>query len=724
MRRRIVLAVITVLCVGLLPTAAVGTERRGVEFTPGAPGIGDPYFPLDGNGGYDVRHYLLDVAYDPATDVLDGTAVITARATQHLSAFNLDLVGLEVRDVTVNGRAATWTRDGGELTITPARGLREGRHFVTVVRYRGVPETIDDQFGVSGFIHTDDGALVVGQPDVAATWYPVNDHPIDKAAYTFRITVPEGLEAVANGVLVSERTRRGRTTWVWNAKEPMASYLTTATIGEFDIRAYRADGIRYWDAFDPDLFVGPEPRSGERFLLSQAASPSYKRLARTISVPDEGATLSFWVDRQTEASWDFFFVEAHTPGQDDWTTLPDANGSTSQDTGNVCPYWLDIHPFLAHYQTDNGDDTCSPTGTTGAWHAATGSSDGMEQWTVDLSAYAGTDVEVAIAYASDDIVQGPGVFIDDVEVSTGEGSTSFEDDGDPLAGWTTPGPPEGSPPNANDWVVGTADDAPPTVGEIAEGSLARQPEIVDFLEGYFGPYPFSALGGIVDDAELNFALENQTRPIYGTVFFTDSFSGDAVVVHELAHQWLGNDVAIAEWQHIWLNEGFATYAEWLWSEHEGIQTVQEIFDGFATIPADDEFWELTIGDPGPDRLFDIAVYWRGGMTLHALRLEVGDEAFFEIVRRWARSNAGGNVTTAEFIALAEDVAGRELDALFETWLFTPAKPEGLEPPAAEEPTGTEAPAASSGQSAVAGQSAQTERAPATTAAVRTRHLRH
>jgi hypothetical protein len=488
------------------------------------------------------------------------------------------------------------------------------------------------------------------------------------------------LDAVANGVLKSQRSRRGTTTWVWHAKEPMASYLTTATIGEFDLRAYREDGIRYWDALDPDLLVPPTPRTGEQFALSQVANLSYKRLSRTISVPDDGAQLSFWVIRDTEPAWDFMFVEAHTAGQDDWTTLPDLNGHSSQDTGNVCPFWLDLHPFLTHYQTANDDDTCAPTGTTGEWHAASGASDGYEQWTVDLSDYAGSDVEVSISYASDDVVQATGVFVDDIEVTTGEGSTSFEDDGDTFDGWSTPGAPEGSEPNPNDWIAGTVEDTPPTAGEIAEGSLARQPEIIDFLSGFFGPYPFSAAGGIVDDAPLGFALENQTRPIYAKTFFSDPVSGDSVVVHELAHQWIGDYLTVEEWQHIWLNEGFATYAEWLWSEREGLGTTQENFDAIASLfPADDPFWTVTIGDPGPDALFDIAVYWRGAMTLHALRQEVGDEAFFEILHRWVRSQAGGHVTTDEFIALAERVSGQQLDDLFDTWLFTPAKPPGIEP---------------------------------------------
>ena len=165
------------------------------------------------------------------------------------------------------------------------------------------------------------------------------------------------------------------------------------------------------------------------------------------------------------------------------------------------------------------------------------------------------------------------------------------------------------------------------------------------------------------------------RPIYSQAFFGSSQSGDSVVVHELAHQWYGDSLAVERWQHIWLNEGFATYAEWLWSEDQGLGTAQEIFDFFyQNISPDEPFWAVTIGDPGPDALFDFAVYARGAMTLHQLRLQVGDDDFFTILRRWSRSQAGGNVTTDEFIALAERISGQELDELFQTWLFTAEKP--------------------------------------------------
>ncbi len=125
----------------VLPAAALGDNGgHGRTFTPGAAGIGDQYFPLDGNGGYDVSHYDLDVRYQPGVNLLTGVAVIEARATQDLSQFNLDLRGLTVRSVKVNGDRAGWTRDGDELVITPARGVRNRQQFRTEIRYDGNPQ--------------------------------------------------------------------------------------------------------------------------------------------------------------------------------------------------------------------------------------------------------------------------------------------------------------------------------------------------------------------------------------------------------------------------------------------------------------------------------------------------------------------------------------------------------------------------------------------------------
>src|SRR3954451_21164910 len=192
---RVLLVVAACLVLAVLPASA---SANGITFRPGAPGIGDPYFPLDGNGGYNVSHYDLNVVYDPDTDVLRGLAKLDITAKQDLSSFNLDLDGLTVRVILIDGFPAHWSRDGAELTITPRKGIRRGEDFVALIAYDGVPKTIGSpEIGdLSGFIHTDDGTYVSGQPDSAANWYPVNDHPLDKASYSFSITVPRGLQAI------------------------------------------------------------------------------------------------------------------------------------------------------------------------------------------------------------------------------------------------------------------------------------------------------------------------------------------------------------------------------------------------------------------------------------------------------------------------------------------------------------------------------------------------
>jgi len=437
------------------------------------------------------------------------------------------------------------------------------------------------------------------------------------------------------------------------------------------------------NAVHKDLFKPfAVPRTGTQYAYSQLANSSYKRLARTIDVPAAGADLSFQIARNTEEGWDHVFVEAHHPGQDDWTTLPDANGHTTQDPGNHCQFEnLEPHPFLLHYLTLPAAEgqPCTSSGTTGQWWAATGASNGYENWDVDLSAYAGGQVEVSITYVSDAVVQRAGVYVDDVVVSTGQGSTSFENDGNTFDGWTVPGPPAGSPGNTNDWKAG------PTftggaVGKSVQQSLNRLPEVLAFLSTKFGPYPFDSAGGIVpSDERLGFALETQTRPLYSPGFFSDG-ENTSVISHENTHQWFGDSLSVKQWKDLWLNEGFATYASWLWSEHEGQGTAEQIFESYAGIPADDEFWSAPTADPGVDDLFGAAVYDRGALALHALRLEVGDATFFRILKTWAAKHKYGNVSTSQFTALAEKVSGRDLDAFFKTWLYTGAKPPGFGAP--------------------------------------------
>lgn len=253
-----------------------------------------------------------------------------------------------------------------------------------------------------------------------------------------------------------------------------SSFITTSGL----LPASEFPQFESWAAAKYDRPGGPfDPHTGEHYVYSQIGDVSYKRLTNTISVPAGGAQLSFWTSYNTESHWDHMFVEARTAGGDDWTTLPDVNGHTSTDTGDSCPEgWRELHPQLDHYQTLNADGICSPTGTTGAWHAASGNSGGWQQWQVDLSAFAGKDVELSIAYVSDWSVQGLGVFLDDIEVSTGDGTTSFEDG---LGGWEVTGPAEGSAPNPNNFERTTA-------GGFPEGAVVATDDTVYMGFGFEG----------------------------------------------------------------------------------------------------------------------------------------------------------------------------------------------------------------------------------------------
>ncbi len=202
--------------------------------------------------------------------------------------------------------------------------------------------------------------------------------------------------------------------------------------------------------------------------------------------------------------------------------------------------------------------------------------------------------------------------------------------------------------------------------------MRRTSAITAFLARRVGRYPFESTGGLVTSLNVGFALENQTRPTYPVVSEHDVY----LVVHELAHQWFGDSVAVARWRDIWLNEGLATFFEVVYDDAAGSgpSARQWLRDSYAAYRGDAAFWRLNIANPGPAHIFDDAVYSRGAMATQALRNRVGERAFWRILRTWVRGRHDGVGSSAAFEALAERVSGRQLDGFFHAWLRAPRPP--------------------------------------------------
>ncbi|MFD8704067.1 M1 family metallopeptidase [Kitasatospora sp. NPDC059648] len=214
---------------------------------------------------------------------------------------------------------------------------------------------------------------------------------------------------------------------------------------------------------------------------------------------------------------------------------------------------------------------------------------------------------------------------------------------------------------------------PQRLAEAFARDFARQPEMMAYFTDVFGPYPFGEYAVVVADEELDVPVEAQGVATFGTNHLGGGWERERLIAHELAHQWFGNSVSIADWRHIWLNEGFAKYAEWLWSEHAGgpgaavhAAAAHRLLAG---LPQD-----LRLGDPGRRLMFDDRLYQRGGLAVHALRLALGEDAFFAVLRDWTEVNRHGVVATSDLLAHASRYTAVPLGPLFEAWLERPELP--------------------------------------------------
>jgi aminopeptidase N len=226
------------------------------------------------------------------------------------------------------------------------------------------------------------------------------------------------------------------------------------------------------------------------------------------------------------------------------------------------------------------------------------------------------------------------------------------------------------------WLVAVSEALPTAARPGAMRLMRETPGITRWLERQLGDYPFSTVGGLVTSLDPGFALENQTRPTYSPGGLSRT-----TVVHELAHQWFGDSVAVHHWSDIWLNEGAATFMQWRWAEtHGGWSAMRELRGEYDAYDPGDAFWAHRVADPCPsgkrcvDSIFATFVYQRGAMALAALRHRIGEADFTALLRHWVAERAGGNGSTAQFEALAERVSGEDLDGFFSAWLHSPTKP--------------------------------------------------
>jgi aminopeptidase N len=443
------------------PSSTVGDLSRSTT-------IGDPRYPELGSADLDVVHYGVELSYDPADRSVTGTVEIDATVVNRTDRLAVDAVDLVVSavDAAVAREPAvpvTFEQTDTELLIEFDDALDAATEVTLSIDYSAAAAPYAPLGLGAGLFATAAGTWSVNEPDGARTWIPVNDHPTDKATWTFDVSVPEGTTAIANGALLGRVSDGDTATWTWEQDEPMASYLITMLIGEYELvdDGSTADGIQLHHA-----------------VLAERSS----LLDSYLDVTEE--QLAFFVER-------------------------------------------------------------------------------------------------------------------------------------------------------------------------------------------FGSYPFDRYGIAITDSVPGLAMETQGLSLFSAADLDGSlgYLQHLLLAHELGHQWFGNSVSPATWDDIWLNEGFATYCQWLWLDEVGLDDLERLASrAIDALPSGG--WPLS----APDELFGPVSYDGGAVALHALRMTVGDAEFFDGLRRWADTYSDDAATTDDFQALMEEVSGDDLDRLFADWVHSERPP--------------------------------------------------
>lgn len=537
----------------LTPGPIPSQTTEPVNSQSGSIGIGDSYFPEMGNGGYDVQHYILDLSIDVEANTVESIVTIEAITTQPLSSFNLDFIGLTISSIEVNENPAAFSRDSGELTIRPAEPLPENAIFNVTIAYSGspaedLPQDVPDY--AIGWHHYADGIYIAGEPSGSSSWYPVNEHPLDKAAYTFVVTVPQPYSVAANGILQETIENEDTITFIWESQHPIANYLVTIGIGEFELETQAGpNGLLIRNYFEKDIETATRRKfdlTADMIAFFNDSFGPYPFDAYGIVVHD--LNLGFALETQTLSVFGKSFVN------DDVI----AHELAHQWFGDsvTLASWQDIwlNEGFASFASD-------------LWiEHASGEEIALEQISQRYQGQAGNDRTYTLV--KDDLIN----FLSDVN---------------------------------------------PNAAELPKSQVRDALSLI--LEG-------DPSAGNIDQVLAD--LPSESIPWESIPEIFDQF--DFVQI----------DIPGTNWNQALIHLALGEYSD-----------------------------KIPIGNPTPNNLFNWSVYSRGALTLHALRARVGDDLFFEILQTYLDRFQYSNASTQDFITVAEEVSGQQLDDFFDGWLY-------------------------------------------------------